>query len=260
MDIHGVSLLGAIPARAEASHKSELVTQVVFGELFTIVEETEGWNLIEITSDSYRGWIPKSNITPLSADEYQSILQSPKWIVADPLIRVMMVDTSETFYIPGGSEIHEFIESDYSFRLGKHWFQFIEKPRLTNPGETRNFSKTALRFIHSPYLWGGKTSMGMDCSGFSQTVFKICGTQIPRDASQQVALGNTINFITEAREGDLAFFDNEEGKIIHVGLLLSNTEIIHASGFVRIDTIDQTGIYNRTLKKYSHRLRIIKRL
>jgi cell wall-associated NlpC family hydrolase len=102
--------------------------------------------------------------------------------------------------------------------------------------------------------------LGIDCSGFTQNVFAVCGKSIPRDAYQQAELGDTIDFAEEAQEGDLAFFDNEEGRIIHVGMVLKDAKIIHASGRVRIDKLDHEGIYNAETKTYSHRLRIIKRL
>jgi len=114
--------------------------------------------------------------------------------------------------------------------------------------------------LNSPYLWGGKNPFGIDCSGFTQLVFKLNGHKISRDASQQVELGSPLSFVEEAEAGDLAFFDNEEGKIVHVGILLDNQTIIHASGKIRIDKFDHYGIFHSEIKKYSHNLRVIKRI
>ena len=100
--------------------------------------------------------------------------------------------------------------------------------------------------------------MGIDCSGLTQMIYRINGYQIPRDASQQAELGNTLSFIDESEPGDLAFFDNDEGKIIHVGLLLENNYILHAHGKVRIDQLDKTGIYNTDKETYSHTLSFVK--
>ena len=123
-----------------------------------------------------------------------------------------------------------------------------------------NLIKTASLYLNSPYLWGGKTPSGIDCSGLTQMVYRINGHFIPRDASQQVELGETLSFIDESQAGDLAFFDDDEGKIIHVGILLENNYILHSHGKVKIDRIDQTGIYNSETQKHSHKLRIIKKI
>ena len=123
-----------------------------------------------------------------------------------------------------------------------------------------NLLKTALLYLNAPYLWGGKTPMGIDCSGLTQMTYRINGLSLPRDASLQAQLGETLSFIDESEAGDLAFFDDAEGKIIHVGLLLENHYILHAHGKVRIDRIDQTGIYNTETQQHSHKLRIIKKL
>ena len=120
--------------------------------------------------------------------------------------------------------------------------------------------ENAMMYINAPYLWGGRSPFGIDCSGFTQLVYKIAGKKLPRDAYQQAEIGQTLSFVEEAQSGDLAFFDNEEGSIVHVGILLQDNEIIHASGKVRIDKIDHQGIFNVDTKRYSHKLRLIKKI
>ena len=133
-------------------------------------------------------------------------------------------------------------------------------PAMVGKKEKSNLLKSASLYLNAPYLWGGKTPMGIDCSGLTQMMYRINGYKIPRDASEQSLLGETLSFIDESEPGDLAFFDDEEGNIIHVGLLLQNHHILHAHGKVRIDRIDQTGIYNIESQKHSHKLRIIKKI
>ena len=136
----------------------------------------------------------------------------------------------------------------YKF-LGKKTQGFSEKKHLIN---------NALIFLNAPYLWGGRTPFGIDCSGFTQIVYRLQGINIPRDAHQQAEVGNTLSFIEESQEGDLAFFDDSEGEITHVGIIMNNNNIIHASGKVRIDKLDQQGIFNIEKKIHTHKLRIIK--
>jgi cell wall-associated NlpC family hydrolase len=117
-----------------------------------------------------------------------------------------------------------------------------------------------MRFINSPYIWGGRIPSGMDCSGFTQLVCKIHGKPIPRNSWQQAETGENISSIDEAKPGDLVFFDNEQGRIIHVGMMISSGLVIHASGRVRIDQIDHHGIFKKEIGAYSHHLRSIRRI
>ena len=110
------------------------------------------------------------------------------------------------------------------------------------------------------YLWGGRNALGIDCSGFTQMMYRIFGIQLPRDASEQVKIGETVDFLTEAQTGDLAFFENKDHKIIHVGMLMDNESIMHASGRVKINRIDATGIVSEEDGQHTHQLRIIKRI
>lgn len=149
---------------------------------------------------------------------------------------------------------------DQKFLLGEEVFNITEFETIKTPNTREGIVDSALSYLETPYLWGGKSPFGIDCSGFTQIVYKLNGIFIPRDASQQVNLGSSRNFRDEAQAGDLAFFDNEEGEVIHVGVVLENRKIVHASGKVRIDTLDHQGIYNQDLKKYTHKLRVIQNL
>jgi cell wall-associated NlpC family hydrolase len=115
-------------------------------------------------------------------------------------------------------------------------------------------------YLRAPYVWGGKSVFGLDCSGLMQQLFGLLGVQLPRDAHQQIALGRPVDFVTQTQPGDLAFFENAEGRIVHVGVVLDEGQILHAHGEVRLDPLDHHGIFNRTRQKYSHKLRLIKRI
>ena len=159
-----------------------------------------------------------------------------------------------------GSSLPQFRKN--KLKLGEQDFSFEGNALNSSSIEHTEtaIEELATKYLNAPYLWGGRSIWGIDCSGFTQLVFKMLGIKIRRDAYQQADQGITLGFIEEAEPGDLAFFDNEDGKIIHVGILLGQGKIIHASGKVRIDRIDHQGIFNEETGKYSHKLRIIKRI
>ena len=254
----GICYLSTIPVRSFPADTAEMVTQLLLGDLFEILETRGSWELIRISADGYEGWIDSKQFFPLQLDDYQSIQQHSQVLAAE-LLNISTGSNGETLLVPMGSNLPYF--ADNSFRIGDKTFSYTGEIRIGNAKlPMSEIQHTARMLLNVPYLWGGRSPLGMDCSGFVQLVYKLQGINLPRDAQQQAIIGETIDFLNEAEPGDLAFFDNEEGKITHVGILLAPDLIIHSSGQVRTDFIDHQGIYNSALGRYSHKLRLIKRL
>ncbi|NOQ24479.1 MAG: SH3 domain-containing protein [Bacteroidales bacterium] len=252
---YGISELSVIPVRKEPNDKSEMTTQILFGEVFQVTEAQGGWSNINLAFDNYEGWIESKSISKISKDVFDQI-NSGSNIVTQNLLNVVLNHKNEQIILPVGATLPNFKSNSKSFVINENQYQISE-----NIFEDKlNIVSLSKQFLNSPYLWGGKNPFGIDCSGFVQVVYKVLGIKLSRDANQQIDFGETINFISEIKAGDLAFFDNEEGNIVHVGIVLNQHEIIHASGKVRIDKLDQQGIYNIENKNYSHKLRLIKRV
>ena len=247
---HGICTVAIAPIRSEASDTSEMVSQLLFGEVFEVMEKIPSWIQIKTHYDNYTGWISDKQFEGLFADLYDEITSSKCLRSAELLGKITYNGSS--IKIPMGSYLP--LLNKGIIKVGFKEYEY--NGRLNQNCE---IAEIANQFLNAPYLWGGKTLMGIDCSGFTQIVFGTCDKSLPRDAYQQAEIGETIDFIEQAQEGDLAFFDNDEGKIIHVGIILKDQKIIHSSGKVRIDKIDHEGIFNDEKKVYSHRLRIIKR-
>lgn len=244
---YGICHLGVIPLRKENNHKSELVSQLLYGEAFKIIDQRKDWYKIRLLWDAYEGWITHHQATLIEETHYNKI-QQEDFSCTQNLIDFVHLNKEEIFPVPLGSDLR-------GLEILNHRFENDEPPAKLVKEE---LVKTAYKFLHTPYLWGGKTPFGIDCSGLTQMVYKIHGHSLKRDACQQARQGTTLSFIDESEPGDLAFFDNNEGDIIHVGILLQNHFIIHAHGQVRIDRIDQTGIFNAEKQTHSHKLRLIK--
>lgn len=235
--------------RAEPKDTSELVSQVIYGESFKIIEQRTNWSLIKLSFDNYKGWIDNKQLVEISETVYDSTISEAN-IYSSDLIEFIQINNKGLLTIPFGSTLNSIKLFDHSFDGNT--------TKTIQPKE--NLVKTSLLFINSPYLWGGRTPFGIDCSGFTQIIYKINGYKIDRDAKDQVNLGLSLSFIEESEPGDLAFFDNKEGDIVHVGIIMEDNHIIHAHGQVRIDRLDQTGIYNVDTKKHTHKLRVIKKI
>lgn len=226
-----------------------MVSQLLYGELFKILETRKSWWRIRSQIDGYEGWIDPKQGLEIEEAEYQALANSESEYSCD-LADHIQLDDGQVLTIPMGCQVDRV---DY---LG-HQF---EGRSVTGKQPKENLVQTALLYLNSPYLWGGKTPFGIDCSGFTQLVYRQNGVNILRDASQQATLGEALSFIEESEPGDLVFFDNEEGLITHVGIMLPDNYIIHAHGKVRIDRIDHTGIFNAEQRRHTHKLRVIKRI
>lgn len=234
-----------------------MVTQLLFGETFEILAQKESWYCIKPVYDGYECWIDAKQCMLLHNEVFESYMQSKKTYATDLINITKNIETGHLFPILLGSVLPNFGNS--KFRINGINYEYTGE-FATNPVANRSkIIETAYLYLNAPYLWGGKTPFGIDCSGFTQIVYKVNGINIPRDAYQQADIGIALSFIEEAAPGDLAFFENKEGKISHVGIMLNNNKIIHASGKVRIDSIDHQGIFNIEIEKYTHKLRIIKR-
>ena len=245
--ILGICNLSIVPVRIVDSDKSEMINQLIYGDIIEILEEKEKWVKIKSVFDDYIGWIDKKQYFKID-DNITVDLKNPVYCI--DLVEFIENNNNELVTIPIGSDIS-------NISLMKHKF---DGKTISGKNNRNSIVNTALLFLNSPYLWGGKTPFGIDCSGFTQMVYKINGYKLYRDAKDQANQGKTLSFIEESEAGDLAFFNNDEGDIIHVGIILKNNHIIHASGKVRIDRIDHSGIYNNDLNKHTHSLRYIKKI
>ena len=246
---YGICNLSIVPLRAEAADSSELVTQVLYGEVFKVLESRKKWSRIRLAFDSYEAWIDNKQFLFIEEENYNDISrQTP--IVCEDLVDMVSTKDKQMLSIVMGSSLNGLAILNHDFEGSSVEAKFAKD----------NLINTALLYLNTPYLWGGKTPFGIDCSGFTQMVYKLNGYRLKRDASQQVEQGEALSFIEESEPGDLAFFDNAEGDITHVGIIMKDNYIIHAHGKVRIDRLDHTGIFNIQTSLHTHKLRVIKRI
>lgn len=255
---YAIATESIVPIRKNMGESYEMTSQLLFGEPMEVLKTEAKWFYIASMIDQYEGWVDKKMVSMIDKKEFIHIKNQERNILANKTAKIRRFDRNYPQLIYPGSFIWNFDESESIFNLHEQKYQ-IEEPFYFG-NEFDSLKEIALTYINAPYLWGGKTLAGIDCSGFIQVVFQQLNVYLPRDAKDQIKKGKNIDFLNDIQSGDLAFFQNEEGLINHVGMLLDSKNIIHASGRVRIDKFDQQGIYNTELNQYSHNLRLIKRI
>jgi len=247
---YGICHLSIVPLRASTSHESEMTSQLLYGEHFKILEERAQWSRIRNAFDDFEAWIDKKQYKKIEEAEYY-ILERNNLQLSSDLIEYITDDKGLLMPVPMGSVLNFTKELGHSFEGAR-----IEPSNLIK----EDLIKTALLYLNSPHILGGKSPFGIDCSGLTQTVYKLNGRKIKRNAADQSKQGEALSFIEESEPGDLAFFDDPEGVINHVGIMMKDNYIIHVDGKVRIDRIDHSGIFNAELNRHTHKLRVIKKI
>lgn len=255
---YGVCAVGVSSVRVRTSHKSELLSQLLFGECLEILERKgRQWARVRCAWDDFVGWVATNEIMEITRSEFERMTASP----SSSLEYSQALRAPDHFLpIPLGASLPEF--DGIRLQLGNRYYEFSGQSIQAGekPATPQLILKLARRYLYVPYLWGGRSVYGIDSPGLIQMIFKLAGIALPREANQQVHLGESVDFIDQSQEGDLVFFENRARRINHVGILLGNGEVLHAYGRVRIDKIDHYGIYDTVERRYTHKLRVLRRL
>ncbi len=258
---YAIVLTPLVPVRDEASERSEMVTQLVFGDLLTIVGIDGEWVHVENSFDNYRGWVTGKMLTSLSKEEYEELVSTKPSLVRLPIIDIKEKNQNMPIRVSIGATLPGYDSASQQMRVAGRVFT-VKNTSVYKTDKTlvKDILRTASYFINTPYLWGGKSIMGIDCSGFVQIVYRLHNIDLPRDASQQINRGDAIDNFEDIRPGDLAFFHNEKGSVVHVGIVHTPKQIIHSSGDVHIDKLTEEGIWNERLNKYTHHNVVFRRI
>lgn len=255
---HAICLLSVVPVRSEPGDRSEMVTQILFGDLVEITEINGGWTHVRILYDGYTGWVDSKQCVILEPDTFEVLQWEEVYLVSEPVAEITN-QSSQRIRVVAGTMLPGLKNNKFTISGSTYHYNGISL-KWGEQCSRESVLRFAEMYMDSPYVWGGKTPFGLDCSGFTQMVYRLAGIALKRDAKQQAMQGKSLAFLSEALPGDLAFFDDADGNIIHTGIISGSDSIIHASGQVRTDSLDHQGIFNQHKNKYTHTLRLIRQV
>ncbi|MUP45782.1 hydrolase Nlp/P60 [Gramella sp. BOM4] len=247
---YGICHLSIVPLRVSASHQAEMTSQLLYGEHFKVLEERAQWSRIRNAYDGFEAWIDNKQYRKIQEAEYFSLEEEDIRLSSD-LIEYIVDSKCLLMPVALGSVLN------FTKNLGHQYEGRSLNPEISGKSKLIDI---ALMYLNTPHLYGGKSPFGIDCSGLTQMVYKLNGCMIKRNAADQARDGEALSFIEESEPGDLAFFDDQDGTINHVGLIMQENYIIHVDGCVRVDRIDHSGIFNTELRRHTHKLRVIKKM
>lgn len=256
----GIAELSIIPIRREKSERSEMVSQVLFGELYEVFETDREWVYIRLVHDGCEGWIDGKMHKEVEEEYAQRYWETDQVLVNEVFNLVLKEGDWGNKLIVAGSVLPFYDAYERRLKVGDDIYTVVSSMKERGVDNVRDLLvQYALKYYNAFYLWGGRTPYGIDCSGLTQMAYRLTGIPLPREIDQQVEAGQTLSFVEESLPGDLAFFGDETGVITHVGMFWEPGRIIHVSGRVRVDKIDHHGIFNEEIKRYTHALKVIKR-
>ena len=236
---------------------------MLFGELCTVIEEQPRWSRVQLANDGTEGWVDAMMIAPIAGKDYTAYKKAyaSAATVAYPIAYAVSENNGQTIPLTAGTRLTNYTEGQFEL-LGVR-FRIDPGMVITSPLplDEQHLLQTVRFFLNIPYLWGGKNAMGMDCSGFTQVVMSLFGKSLPRNASEQAKQGKAVKGIEKIQAGDLVFFAHEgEERITHVGIAIDKERVIHCSGRVKVEKLDEHGIYSAEQGGYTHQLVAIKRI
>lgn len=246
---------------------------MLFGELCTILEEQPRWTHVQLANDGSEGWVDTKMIAPIGGKDYTAYKKAyaAAAMVAYPMTYAVSENNGQTIPLTAGTRLAKYqvtkdeVQGGVVGRFEILGVGFRIDPNMVITGplpmDEQHLLQTVRFFLNIPYLWGGKNAMGMDCSGFTQVLMSLFGKTLPRNASEQARCGRAIKDLAHIHAGDLVFFAHEgEERITHVGIAIDRERVIHCSGRVKVEKLDEHGIYSVEQNGYTHQLVAIRRI